>query len=174
MLPGLQPPSRPLLCFPEDQELAWGLGAMPEPSQPSQSKLLCVSGKGSVVPSSPCSAGQHRVPAGHMAWEADAGPRFPSPVGMRVAGKAQTWFLPPPVQAHHVCRPGKHSPFIKAAEFGCEERTQPISERIPALGCAKAQADLCLLFPSRISFLRAGSSCSCSIPRESASCIPSG
>lgn len=110
------------------------------------------------------------LPAGHMAWATKYMLRFPSPLGMRVTGKALTWFLLPPMQTHHLCHPGKHSPFTKAAKFGCDEGTRLLSERIAAL----AQADLCPLFPSRISFLRAGSSCSCSIPRESASCIPSG
>lgn len=172
MLQRLQPPSRPLLCFPEDQEPAWGLGAMPEPCQPSQGKLLCEWQAREALSLRPPALLGSTV---YLAWEADAVTRFPSPVGMRLAGKAPTWFLLPPVQTHHVCHPGKHSPFIKAAAgFGCDERTRPLSERIPALGCAKAQADLCPLFPSRISFLRAGSSRSCSIPRESASCIPSG
>lgn len=114
------------------------------------------------------------LPAGHVAWAAKYMLRFPSPLGMRVAEKALTWFLLPPMQTHHLCHPGKHNPFIKAAKFGCDKRTRPLPERIAALRCAKAQADLCPLFPSRISFLRAGSSCSCSIPRESASCISSG
>lgn len=87
MLPRLQPPSRALLCFPEDQELLWALGATPEPSWLSQSQLLCewqvreaLSLRALAVPGSTmCLLGT---------WLGK--PRFPSRVGMRVAGKALT------------------------------------------------------------------------------------